>query len=117
MDILEFFRPLARQRRLEAKALLAGSAAQRVQRLQIGAFGLGCMILLVALADIVSRRAQETEASVVPAAAAPSVEEIEAPSRRDPLADAGVVPELPKELEAQVSREAQQDRDGPAGRD
>ncbi|MEN7536535.1 hypothetical protein [Aurantiacibacter flavus] len=75
---------------------LAGTRAQKVQRLQVGIFGLVCMILVVALADIVVSRADETEASVV-SETGPDVLPSEPAAPRDPLADAGVVPELPAE--------------------
>ncbi|WP_137681113.1 hypothetical protein [Aurantiacibacter suaedae] len=77
-------------------APFAGTRAQKVQRLQVGIFGLVCMILVVALADIVVSRADQTEASVV-SKTGPSVEPTEPAAPRDPLADAGVVPELPIE--------------------
>lgn len=87
----EFFEPLAHWRRTRAAPPLAGSASQRLLRVQIGLFGLVCMIMLIGLADIVIRRAQMTEASVVdPVIAAPPP--AEAAERRDPLAEAGVVP-------------------------
>ena len=74
---------------------LGGTRAERMQRVQIGLFGLLTMVLLVALADIVITRARQTEAAAVPEAAATVVaSETAAPS--DPLADAGVVPELPE---------------------
>jgi hypothetical protein len=77
-------------------APLAGTRAERIQRLQIGSFGIGAMVLLVGLADVVISRAEQTQASAVPEAA-PSVEPSETAAPRDPLADAGVVPELPTE--------------------
>ena len=80
-------------------APLAGTRAQKVQRLQVGIFGLVCMILVVALADIVVSRADETEASVV-SKIGPADLPAEPAAPRDPLADAGVVPELPVETGA-----------------
>lgn len=77
-------------------APLSGTKAERVQRVQIGVFGLCAMLLLVGLADIVITRAQETQANAVPEAE-PTIAAPEAPAARDPLADAGVVPELPAE--------------------
>lgn len=73
---------------------MAGTRAERIQRLQIGLFGIGAMVLLVGLADVVISRAEQTQAAAVPEAA-PTVEPSETPGLRDPLADAGVVPELP----------------------
>lgn len=75
---------------------LGGTKAERLQRLQIGGFGILAMVLLIGLADIVITRAQETEANAVPEAAPTAVaSETSAPS--DPLADAGVVPDVPAE--------------------
>ena len=69
--------------------------AQRIQRIQVGVFGLAVMVLLVGLANIVIRNANENEARVVPEAA-PTVEvpKIVVPTVSDPLADAGVVPDI-----------------------
>jgi hypothetical protein len=75
-------------------APLAGTRGERIQRLQIGLVGIGAMVLLLGLADIVSERAQQTQADAVPDAA-PTTEPTETAKPRDPLADAGVVPELP----------------------
>ena len=54
------------------------------------------MILLVGLANIIQDRARVTEQAAVPDAA-PTTEPVAAPAQRDPLADAGVVPDLPVE--------------------
>ena len=77
-------------------APLSGTRAERIQRLQIGFFGIGAMCLLVALADVVISRAERTQATAVPEAA-PTVQPTAIASPRDPLADAGVVPELSDE--------------------
>jgi len=77
---------------------LGGTRAERLQRLQIGGFGILAMVLLIGLADIVITRAQETEANAVPEAA-PTVVASETSAPSDPLADAGVVPDLPAEPE------------------
>lgn len=74
---------------------LGGTKSERLQRLQVGGFGLLIMAMLVALADIVGSRLQETQESVVPEAAAPTVMPSETPAPRDPLVEAGVAPELP----------------------
>ncbi|QZH75462.1 MAG: hypothetical protein JY451_02255 [Erythrobacter sp.] len=73
---------------------LGGTRAERIQRLQVGLFGVLSMVLLIGLADVVISRAQLTEASAVPEAA-PTVVAEETDAPRDPLADAGVVPALP----------------------
>jgi hypothetical protein len=75
--------------------------AEAIRRLQIGLAGLFTMILLVSLANIIRDRAQESEDSTVPNAVA-SAETSTTPAK-DPLADAGVVPELPTEPSASPS--------------
>lgn len=78
-------------------APLGGTRAQSIQRLQIGVTGIVGMILLVALADLIQDRAEQTEASAVPEAASTvAAEETEAP-QSDPLVEVGVVPDLPAE--------------------
>ena len=79
-------------------APLGGTKAEASQRLQIGLFGIVSMILLVGLASIIGTQADRTEESSVPEAA-PTTEPTEAPPQRDPLADAGIVPEIPAEPE------------------
>lgn len=104
-DPRDLLRNRALQREAESPLMeplggpLGGSRAERIQRLQIGAFGILAMVLLVALADIVISRAKLTEAGAVPEAA-PTVVASETAAPRDPLADAGVVPELPAEPNA-----------------
>ncbi|MDF1835155.1 MAG: hypothetical protein P1U62_09780 [Alteraurantiacibacter sp. bin_em_oilr2.035] len=75
---------------------LGGTKAERLQRLQIGGFGILAMVLAVALAQIVMSRAQETQDAAVPEAA-PTVVVSESAAPRDPLAEAGIVPELSAE--------------------
>ena len=66
-----------------------------MQRLQIGLLGLGAMVLLVSLANIISNNAQQNEALVVPEAAPTVPVEVMQPPVRDPLAEAGLVPGAP----------------------
>lgn len=69
--------------------------AEAVKRMQIGIAGLTGIILLVGLANIIRDRANESELAAVPEAAPTvSTQAPHAPAK-DPLADAGVVPELP----------------------
>ncbi|MEM7780174.1 MAG: hypothetical protein AAF697_07285 [Pseudomonadota bacterium] len=75
-----------------------GSRAEANQRLQVGFFGIGAMILLVGLASIIGNQADRTQESAVPEAA-PTTEPTEAPPQRDPLADAGILPDIPVEPE------------------
>jgi len=72
-----------------------GARAEAVKRLQVGLGGLLAMLLLVSLANIIQDRRAESERTTVPDPAA-SAEVSTAPAK-DPLADAGVVPELPAE--------------------
>ena len=78
----------ARQARTEA-----------VQRLQVGMLGIGAMVLLVGLASIIGGQAEMNEELAVPEAA-PTTEPKPAPSQANPLADAGVVPDIAAEPSA-----------------
>ena len=102
IDPRELFKTFGRRAEQRADAPLSGTKAQKLQRLQVGMFGLISKILVVWLADLVVSRADGTEASVVsdPGDIAPPAE---TPAPRDPLADAGVVPELPAEQGPQGS--------------
>jgi len=79
-------------------APLGGTRAEATQRLQIGLSGLAAMVLLVGLANIIQGRAQSTDDTAVPQAA-PTTEPTEAPQQSDPLADAGIVPDIAAEPE------------------
>lgn len=87
-------RPAKAEVDMAEAAPLGGTRAQRIQRLQIGLMGIGGMVLLLGLADAISSRAQLTEDSAVPEAA-PTVVASQTSAPRDPLADAGVIPDLP----------------------
>lgn len=76
-----------------------------MQRLQIGLFGLAAMVLLVSLANIVITNAEQNESRVVPEAA-PTVAADDTGEMSDPLADAGVVPDLPDEQQGQTGDSA-----------
>jgi len=86
-------------------APLGGTRGEAVQRLQVGVFGLFSMVLVVGMANIVYNRAQQTEAGAVPDAA-PTTEPTEAPPQRDPLADAGILPDIPAEAELETEATA-----------
>lgn len=88
-EILQGNKPLADI----AASPLGGTRRQRLQRLQVGGFLLGGMILMVGLANIVIDSVQENQAALPEAL--PPVSSEDVPKPRDPLADAGVVPELP----------------------
>lgn len=67
------------------------------------------MVLLVGLANIIQDRARVSEEMSVPEAA-PTTEPSAQPSQSDPLADAGLVPDLPVEPTATPSPELQESR-------
>ena len=71
---------------------LAGSRRQRVQRLQVGLIGLGAIVLLVGLANIIISSVADNQTTAV---AELPVTTSDVPPPRDPLADAGVVPDIP----------------------
>lgn len=83
-------------------APLGGTRSEAVQRVQIGAFGICAMILLVGLASIIGSQADMVEEKAVPDAA-PTTEPTAAPAQRDPLADAGVVPPTEPEPQPEAS--------------
>jgi hypothetical protein len=70
--------------------------AEAIQRLQIGVTGIAAMLLLVGLASIIGSQAEIIEDAAVPDAA-PTTEPSPAPSQANPLADAGVVPDIAAE--------------------
>ena len=73
----------------------ADQRSQSIHRLQIGVAGLGAMVLLIGLAQAISDRAKLSEAETGPAAAATIAPAGPAVIQNDPLAEAGVVPDLP----------------------
>ncbi|TNE32901.1 MAG: hypothetical protein EP350_05260 [Alphaproteobacteria bacterium] len=73
--------------------------SESVHRLQIGLSGLAAMVLLVGLANMIQDRARVAESMSVPEAA-PTTEPSSQPIQSDPLADAGLVPDLPVEPSA-----------------
>ena len=91
---------------------LDGTRRQRVQRLQIGLFGLATMVVLVALADIIISSAEENRAGVPEDMPPVTSEDLPPPAPRDPLVEAGVVPNLPVDGAAAP---AQAQQPAPAG--
>ncbi|MGB3710575.1 MAG: hypothetical protein WA985_02685, partial [Erythrobacter sp.] len=77
-------------------APLGGTRPQAMQRLQVGLFGIGAMVLLVGLASVIGSQADLAEEAAVPEAA-PTTEPSQVAPQRDPLADAGIVPDMPAE--------------------
>lgn len=76
-------------------APLAGTRRQRLQRLQIGLFGLGSVVLLIGLANIIISSARQNEAVAPDDLPAATSGDVPDPGPRDPLADVGVAPDLP----------------------
>ena len=74
---------------------LGGTRAQALQRLQVGASLLLGIVLIVGLANVIENRAKQSDQAVVPEAAATVAPEATSAPANDPLADAGVVPDLP----------------------
>lgn len=90
-------RNLAHDRPDEAPfAPLGGRRTQALQRLQVGISLLLGIVLIVGLANVIEDRAKQSEKNAVPEAAA-TVAPTRASTAKDPLADAGVVPDLPAE--------------------
>lgn len=74
---------------------LGGTRAQSLQRLQVGLSLLVGIVLIVGLANVIENRAKQSDQAVVPEAAATVAPEPTSAAANDPLADAGVVPDLP----------------------
>lgn len=79
----------------EPRAPLGGTRREAIQRLQIGLSLLGGVILLVGLASAIEHRAEQTDAAAVTGPATPAAKAASPAPQNDPLADAGVVPDLP----------------------
>lgn len=80
----------------ERERPLSEERQEAIQRLQIGVIGIAAMVLLVGLASIIGSQADVTEEAAVPDAA-PTTEPSPTPSQANPLADAGVVPDIAAE--------------------
>lgn len=93
------------QRQLADPAPLAGTRDQSMQRLKVGLGGLLAIIVAVGLATLIDERAQQIDATAVPQAAA-TVEPSTSAPKNDPLANAGVVPDLPAEESAPLQEQA-----------
>ena len=77
------------------RAPLGGTRSESMQRLQVGASLLLGIILIVGLANVIEERAKQSDEGVVPEAAATVAPTETTAAANDPLADAGVVPDLP----------------------
>lgn len=69
--------------------------AEAMKRLQVGVLGLAAVMMMIGLAKVVMDRANETDATAVPEAVEQAAVETTPKKGKDPLADAGVVPDLP----------------------
>ncbi|GAB5348051.1 hypothetical protein [Alteriqipengyuania sp. 357] len=69
-----------------------------MQRLRAGLGGILAVIVAVSIAHVIMTRALQNEETAVPQAA-PTVEPSATQAARDPLSDAGVVPDLPEKAE------------------
>jgi hypothetical protein len=87
----------ARRRRgpEETAVGIAGARSESLHRLQVGLSGLAAIVLMLALANVIMDRANRTEAASVPDAAATVLPPPVHSQQNDPLADAGVVPDVP----------------------
>ena len=87
----------ARRRRgpEETAVGIAGTRSESLHRLQVGLSGLAAIVLMLALANVIMDRANRTEAASVPDAAATVLPPPVHSQQNDPLADAGVVPDVP----------------------
>ncbi len=85
--------PEIAEEELSAAAL---GRSEAVQRLQVGLFGIGAMVLLVGLASIIGGQADKNDLLAVPEAA-PTTEPGAPAGQNNPLADAGVVPDIAAE--------------------
>ncbi len=65
--------------------------SQSLYRLQVGGVGLGAILLVIGIANVVIDRAQEVEETAVPEAKLNTPETADTPAS-DPLAEIGVVP-------------------------
>ena len=79
---------------------MGGTRAEAMQRLQVGASLLLGIVLIVGLANVIEERAKQSDQSVVPEAASTVAPTAAAAPANDPLADAGVVPDLPAQPSA-----------------
>ncbi len=86
-------------------APLAGTRSQAIQRLQVGLSLLLGVILIVGLANVIEERAKQSDEAVVPEAAATVAAE-RSTTAADPLADAGVVPDLPDDASGAAQQRA-----------
>ena len=89
------------RRRTKAKDATAEPMdADAMQRLRTGIGRILAVIVAVSIAHVITTRALQNEETAVPQAA-PTVEPSATQATSDPLSDAGVVPDLPEQPEAE----------------
>ena len=76
------------------EAPLGGTRAEAMRRLQMGGVGVVAVLLLIGLASMIEDRAKQTDSTAVAEAAATTAPSASA-AAPDPLAEAGVVPDMP----------------------
>ncbi len=80
----------------EVRSAATSARGEAVQRLQVGLSGIVAMVLLVGLASIIGGQADKNDLLAVPEAA-PTTEPGAPAAQANPLADAGVVPDIASE--------------------
>ena len=83
-------------------APLGGTRSEALRRLQMGAIGVVAVLLLIGLASIIKDRATQTESTAVAGAAATRSPGAST-GAADPLAEAGVIPEMPSSPNASAA--------------
>lgn len=78
--------PNAAQKRMRAEV---------IHRLQIGLSGLLAMLLIVSLANLITNRASQSDKTAVSDTSTSTAATDDKGANKDPLVDAGVVPQLP----------------------
>jgi hypothetical protein len=91
-EIMGGRRPAARE---EIAAGITGTRAESIYRLQVGLSGLAAVLLMIALASVIMDRANRTEAASLPEAAATVAPTPVQTEQNDPLAEVGVMPDMP----------------------
>lgn len=102
MNQRSLFHPAAPAPAAAELAVTDLARAEAVQRVQVGLFGIGAMVLLVGLASIIGGQVEKTERLAVPEAV-PTTEPAAPPAQANPLADAGVVPDIAPQPSAPAS--------------
>jgi hypothetical protein len=91
---------------------LGGTRSQALQRLQVGVSLLLGIVLIVGLANVIENRAKQSDQTAVPQAAATVTADPAQGTANDPLADAGVVPDLPAEPSLPTVQTGKREPDG-----